>query len=707
MKVADILHKIVVVGVFSLLLTPLIVTDSLFFPFITGKAFFFRIIVEIVIAFWILSTLLDRRFRPRSSWLFWSVVASALVLILASVFSENPFRSLWSNFERMEGLIGYLHLLAYFLILVSALKTDRVWKWYFRASLIVSAFVGIYGLLQLAGKAVINQGGVRLDATFGNATYLAVYMLIHVGLAVWLWWEDRGRRWVGLPYGALILIHLVVLYNTATRGSILGLVGGVILASILLAIGQKGSGRVRKMAIGFLLLTLMVVGTFFLAKDSKVVQSSPVLSRFASISVADVTTESRITIWNMALAGFRDRPLLGWGPENFYLVFSKYYEPHLWGQEPWFDHAHNIFLDWLVNAGVVGLAVYLSLYASALYLLWRGRSDYFTKSIFTGLLAAYAFHNMFVFDNLVSAMLFFSLLAFVHFRSVESIAESKIVTSATHRYTISAAVIVALVLAVYHINVKPLQAARYTLIGVHPNSPPDAKLTVFKDTFALNTFGTNEALEQLFAQARTTELHQLAVQEGERFLERFPEDPRANFIFGTFLSRTGKLDQAAIYLERAHQLSPKKQITSFSLISNLLSQGNVDAAVTLARETYELAPEFPEARVIYALALIHDRQFALAEEVVGDMKLDDRFINVYAAVGNYAKVLELWQKKVEADPNNAEFRFKLAASFLMTGQRNQAIAQLEEAIKIEPKVEKQARQLIAEIRAGRNPLDGN
>jgi Tfp pilus assembly protein PilF len=49
-------------------------------------------------------------------------------------------------------------------------------------------------------------------------------------------------------------------------------------------------------------------------------------------------------------------------------------------------------------------------------------------------------------------------------------------------------------------------------------------------------------------------------------------------------------------------------------------------------------------------------------------------------------------------------RFSLAAAYLANGQRALSIASLEAAIKIDPRVEAQARAIIAEIRAGRNPL---
>ena len=37
------------------------------------------------------------------------------------------------------------------------------------------------------------------------------------------------------------------------------------------------------------------------------------------------TIYGRIVIWKIAWQGFLERPLLGWGPENYSIVFSKYY----------------------------------------------------------------------------------------------------------------------------------------------------------------------------------------------------------------------------------------------------------------------------------------------------------------------------------------------------------------------------------------------
>lgn len=107
----------------------------------------------------------------------------------------------------------------------------------------------------------------------------------------------------------------------------------------------------------------------------------------------------------MAWQGVRERPVLGWGLDNFHYVFAEKYDPAMYAQEQWFDRSHNVFMDWLVSAGVLGLIAYLSLFAIAIYMLWRISPESMTfssKAVIIGGLVAYLGHNIFVFDNLSS-----------------------------------------------------------------------------------------------------------------------------------------------------------------------------------------------------------------------------------------------------------------------------------------------------------------
>ena len=112
----------------------------------------------------------------------------------------------------------------------------------------------------------------------------------------------------------------------------------------------------------------------------------------------------------MAYQGFKERPALGWGQENFNYVFNKYYNPKMYDQEQWFDRTHNVFFDWLVAGGALGILSYLSIFFAVIYSLWKRNGSNLSiaeESILTGLLVGYFFQNLFVFDNVTSYILFF------------------------------------------------------------------------------------------------------------------------------------------------------------------------------------------------------------------------------------------------------------------------------------------------------------
>ncbi|KKR74327.1 MAG: hypothetical protein UU18_C0030G0001, partial [Parcubacteria group bacterium GW2011_GWB2_40_8] len=106
-------------GIFIIPFLALVVSGTMFFPFITGKNFLFRIIIEITVALWAIVAIFEPRYRPKKTWIFLTLVFFTLGMALSSVFGANFYRSFWSNYERMEGLITFLHLFAYFTVLIS------------------------------------------------------------------------------------------------------------------------------------------------------------------------------------------------------------------------------------------------------------------------------------------------------------------------------------------------------------------------------------------------------------------------------------------------------------------------------------------------------------------------------------------------------------------------------------------------------------
>ena len=651
-----------------------------------------------------------------------SVLSFVGIIAIADIFGANPFKSFWSNFERMEGLITLLHLLGYFIVAGMVLNTEKLWNWFWNTTVAVSAIIGIYGVLQLAGKATINQGGVRLDATLGNASYLAIYMLFHIFITVFLLVRWRGVSWIRYIYGAVIILQLVILYFTATRGALIGIVGGMILATLLITIFEKERKIVRKISVSILAFLIVSTGIFIFVNDTNFVKKSDTLNRLSSISMEDGST--RFTIWGMALEGLKERPILGWGQENFNFVFNKYYKPSLYAQEQWFDRVHNVVFDWLIAGGILGFLAYIAIPIFMLYYLWRRLEINLSvteKSIFTGLLAGYFFHNMFVFDNIISYILFFSVAAYIYTHSTfrSDLNEDKSKRSYGFKRVAIPGIIVAMIFSLYFFNIKGILTAKAIIKSISPQAEGiDANIKSFEKAISYGVVGKQEVVEQMVTIALRsrseggdigiqTKFFELANKEMKALIEEVPDDARLRIFYGAFLSQFNLHNEALPHLKKAVELSPDKQTIRFELGTAYLNLGEPDKALKIFKDAYELEPNFKDAEIIYRTGAIYagkeDEINSLIGPISDEDRIDGRIINAYTRAGRVNDVVRSWEISVEKNPENPQFHVSLAAAYLQVGRRQEAVAEIQKAIDLDPNFKEQGDFFIREIRAGRNP----
>jgi O-antigen ligase/Flp pilus assembly protein TadD len=433
MKINKILELAVKCGLWAVPFLVIVYTSTLPFPFISPRGFYFRVIVEVVVALWLLLAMREPRFRPRGTPILYILSLFTVIVLAADFFGLDFYKSFWSNFERMEGGILLLHLFFYFLVAGSVFR-DEDWGKFFRLSVGVSLAVALYALLQIFHEAPINQGSVRVDSTFGNALFFAVYLLLHIFLIGWLalgqrFKNERGifisagsglslflaiyfyRLYTGdlqahltggfLAGSALVFLcclvyfyigkirltnwvetgflvglgifQVIILFHTATRGAIIGLFAGLAISAIAYLFLAAGAIQpaAKKTAILTLATIVLVVGVIGEFKDSAFIQRNQVLSRLSSISLTSEDAQARLRVWRIALKGFQDRPFLGYGQDSFNYVFNKYYDPKLYRREQWFDRVHNNYLDWLVAAGVFGALAFLAVGAVFVFSLFR------------------------------------------------------------------------------------------------------------------------------------------------------------------------------------------------------------------------------------------------------------------------------------------------------------------------------------------------
>lgn len=69
--------------------------------------------------------------------------------------------------------------------------------------------------------------------------------------------------------------------------------------------------------------------------------------------------QTRLLLWKQSIIAFKEKPIFGWGMENFNVPFEKHYNPYF---EVWYDRAHNIFFDYLVMTGILGLLSFAGIF---------------------------------------------------------------------------------------------------------------------------------------------------------------------------------------------------------------------------------------------------------------------------------------------------------------------------------------------------------
>ena len=725
------LKYIILAGLFAMPFVPLIVSSSLFFPFITGKAFVFRFLVEIVFATWLVLAIRDESYRPKFSWILGAILTFLIVMGLADIFAQNPFKAFWSNYERMEGYITLLHLGAYFVVMGSVLKTQELWNKLLATSLVASAIMAIYSFLQLAGKITINQGGVRVDGTLGNAGYLGIYMVFHIFFAALLFVRFK-QKWQKILLAIIALMDLVVLYFTATRGAILGILGGAFITFVYLLFKSEKNDSIRKVALGGFIGLIAFVGLFLAFKNTTFVKESPVLRRFSSLSFSEVKTQGRYFVWPMAIKGFVEKPILGWGQEGFNFVFNKYYDSRMYNQEPWFDRAHSTPLDWLVAGGLLGFLSYTSILLALLFYIFKSKNENLSKNekaIMLGLVSAYLFNNLFVFDQISSYILFFTILAYVHSHASEmnlslwdniSAKMTKMFDNEKGRPIIEALILVLIIGVLYFVIYLPWQQNKDLLEVLKTNNQGKvADIKIYTKPLS-SGMGFSESLEHISqtAIAMATnqnistefkqELFDAVDKSFNKNLDKVPDDARYRLCYGIFLSMLGLYEKAIEQVKEAQKLSPNKQQMFFELTSNYLLNGKTNEALGSAKIAYELDTSFEEAKFIYGLTLLASGDTVTGSQILGEIPesklvFDDRYLTILLSLSQYQEIINIVNKRIELDPSNLQHRITLTAVYLQANRRTEAIQTLEEIIILDPTFKEQGEYYINEIKAGRNP----
>lgn len=696
----------------------LYISNSTYFPFITGKNFAFRILVEIAFAGWLVLMACDKQYRPRFSWTLVWYKSLVVWMVVANILALNPHKGFWSNYERMDGWVTLAHLYIFMIVLTAVLSTEKLWRKWWLAFITGNALVCLYGLAQLGGLTAIHQGSTRIDATIGNAEYFAGYLLFAIAVTLWQALETREKKMAWLRYSlfALAIVQFILLFATGTRGTLVGLAAAAFFGSALwiFEAGKQG----RKVGIAVFTVLVLIVGGLFLARDASFVKNNSNIERLASVFSLKEALGPRITIWHMAVEGIQERPLTGWGQEGYNYIFNKYYEPSLYAQEPWFDRAHNIFLDWAVAGGLPALLLLLAALIAAALALYRAPVSRFERILLLSALFGYAVQGLAVFDNLFTYIPLVAILGMAHMASsrpiklMERMGEMNDTKLDT---LIAPSALVVGGLLVWYVNMPSVLAAQDLIAGLTPSNSVDTRLASFKSavnhhglagqeiTEQLVTFAGQEASDPAASQETRQEIVNYAGEQMNAELLHAPMDARLHLQFALFLRSIADYKDAEAQSAISRMHAPNKQLVIIEQGVEAFQAGEYDAAKTFFTQAYQLDTEDKDA-VVYiaaadiALGKVADAKALLKDAYGTSAVAHPMLVLAYYQVKDWNDLIEVVKAQL-AQQDSVSTEFQLVAAYYQAGRIPEAIAQTRDTIQKHPEAQAQGEAILQQLGA--------
>ncbi len=294
-----------------------------------------------------------------------------LCLLVSGISGVSFHTSFWSVATRTSGIWYFIHLGIFMLMLLPLVAHEKKFT---RINLCIILSTALYSVLGFFGPEGLNLifKGYKSDAfTFGNSTFAGMYIFGAFLLSIYYIVQSQKRKWWMYTLPVLILISPNIINKDIWFGNFHnGWVGEArattytivfsIVSLVFVWLISKIKDTRKRSITSYSLFGLSLVGLAFFAVS--------LLSHNGYVHKAYLSqaTAARPIVWQMSENAVHQKPFFGWGTDNFERMFEIHYDNRLlqdeFGNEAWFDRAHNMFVDQAIDNGLVGLFLYLLMY---------------------------------------------------------------------------------------------------------------------------------------------------------------------------------------------------------------------------------------------------------------------------------------------------------------------------------------------------------
>lgn len=270
----------------------------------------------------------------------------ALVVLFFIVLCYSTLTSYFIR-DSINVLIVHTLMLAFYFVLTRTINSR--YKLYLLVVLLIisASLTSLYGVYQYFGGSATTEAWVdtamfediqsRVGSTFSNPNILGEYLIMMIPLALSLLWYRKKLIYKGIFVAMLGLMGICMIF-TFSRGAWLGLM-----------LAMVGFFIVRDKRLFALFLIALFILPFALPPS--------VTNRFTSIgNMEDTSSSYRMSILLGSLRMAQDYWIsgVGLGSQGFKAIYPKYSLAAAYAH-----HAHNIYIQVILEMGVAGALVFM------------------------------------------------------------------------------------------------------------------------------------------------------------------------------------------------------------------------------------------------------------------------------------------------------------------------------------------------------------
>lgn len=337
----------------------------------------------------------NRTFYPKRTRLFYVMTAGIFVFYLASNLTSILH---WNRLDLIKSLDYTWLCFPFFLTwwILSKYDAEKGLRWGILAGAAIACVIGIYQWYL--------QPGIRVQSSYANPNHFGTMIDITIPFIAYFMLSCKNIIY-RIIASVVLLGQVFCLFATSSRGALIGLIGALILSTLLSGlIAKRGSQFQLRKSVVALALGLVILGGF----GAYYMEHGRAESHLGGERMFMI--EASIDMW-------KDHPFIGVGAAHWQENYYGAYHPE-GASEKGLTMPHNMPLYFLSTGGILGGIGFIAFYVLSfmgLYLVLREQES-FLFSI-CALIPFFAFLIQGLVDttiiNKIPARMYFALMGYL------------------------------------------------------------------------------------------------------------------------------------------------------------------------------------------------------------------------------------------------------------------------------------------------------